>query len=642
METRACLPVVLIALLAPACGGGKDKTGVDVREDLRSREILADGIGGDLGGEVRTPDVEEGDLPPPAPSPYAFVLESAEDGIPGIDAVGRKGDLAIGNGRISAVIGGMDHSIWGPYGGGVLDFSAAGLDDGFEEVFSSAGFLRGVRAQTIEVTSDGSDGEAVIRVTGTDGPIPLVAAVVPTPPAGIEIVVEYAVRADSDCLEIRTSVTNPTDNEISAPVGDGLVFSEVGRTFGAEGGFDIDKIIAAGELDFIGSDVSTVSFLMAPSSGKHVTVALSEEELNVVTYGTLALDPGETRTVKRCLYAAPGRSIAVLDRYWEDRKMATVEVTGSVAIATPGYDFSLVALDMTTEDGGFFGAAQPDPEGNLSFRIPPGTYAVTVSGPGIETFEVPLEVPAGGEVEPLDLDPPDPGRIDARITGEDGQPVPARIMAYAGADAGLNAGRLALWPDIEGKATLFMAAGDYTIQGSRGPEWSYCRASVTVGAGEVVDAGCAIQRELDVTGWYPGDMHTHSEFSIDSQMRRHVRVASEMAEGMAIWVATEHDVFADYAPVVASLGLEGVILPSLGNEVSPVGRHFNGLGCTPKPEQLQKYFVVPWVSFTESGEVGGFLPAPAVWKSMHEDFGCRVVQINHPRDGQGYFDFVKY
>ncbi len=655
---------VLFVAMGSACGGGSGNAGgPDSSADIPQAELVGDGAGvSDATGDgVPTDSGLEDDTRVPS-GPYAFVLESEAEGLPGIDSVGRKGDLAIGNERIQAVIGGMDHSIWGPYGGGVLDFSAAGLDDGFEEVFASAGFLRGVRAKSIEVVSDGSDGEALIRVTGTDGPIPLVAAVVPTPPAGIEVVVEYALRADSDCLEIRTSVTNPTDLEKDAPVGDGLVFSEVGRTFGASGGFDVDKVISAGELDFIGSDVSTVSFLMTPPSGKHVTVALSEEELNVVTYETLQLDPGETRTAKRCLYAAPGRSIGVLERYWEDRNVKLVDVAGDMAIDTPGYDFSQVALDITDSEGGFFGAAQPDATGKIRFRVPEGSYSVTVSGPGLETYVVPLEVEEGpaegqsdrsGEVPGedrdrawqgvfFDLDPADPGRIDVQISGEDGNPVSARIMAFAGADADLHASRLGIWPDIQGKTTLFLPAGQYTFQGSRGPQWTYCRTNVDVSAGKVVQAACSIALELEVEGWYSGDMHTHSEFSIDSQVRRHVRVASELAEGMSFWVATEHDVFARYAPVVESLGLQGVILPCVGNEVSPVGRHFNGLGCTPKPEQLQRYFVVPWVSFTPEGEVAGFLPAPAVWKSMHEDFGCKVVQLNHPRGGQGYFDFAKY
>jgi hypothetical protein len=720
MNNLSLLLASFALLLIAACSGKDAPADPDLTSDLSALDGIGELGGGDGAGELRGDglpgDLDEGDASPIPLGPYAAVLQSAEDGIMGIDSVGRKGDLVIGNGKLVAVIGGMDHSIWGPYGGGVLDLSVPGGEDGFEEMFATAGFLRGVRASSIEVVSDGSNGEAMIRVTGKDGPVPLVAAVVPTPPAGIDVVVEYVLDTDSNCLEIRTTVTNPSGNPIKAPVGDGLVFSEVGRTFGAVGGFDIDKVIAAGDVDFLGSDVATVSYLMAPASGKSVTVALSEEELNAVTYETLSLDPGESRTSKRCLYAASGRSIAVLERYWEDRKIPTVDVAGSIDIKTPGYDFSQVALDVTDGNGGFFGSAQPDAEGMLRFRLPVGSYSVTVSGPGLETFVVPLDAvateegrrdangepqgngdlpqgeadaepqgkadlpqgEAGGEPqgngdlpqgeangEPqgkadlpqgeaggegdrawqgvlLELDPPDPGRIDVQIEDGEGKPVPSRIMAFPGADPGMDPPRLALRPDLEGKATLFLPAGEYTIQGSRGPEWSYCRAAVEVASGEAVKAGCSIARELDVAGWYPGDMHTHSEFSIDSQMRRHVRVASEMAEGMAFWVATEHDVFADYAPVVEALGLTGTILPSVGNEVSPVGRHFNGLGCTPSAEQKQKYFVVPWVSFTDDGEVAGFRPAPAVWKSMHEDFGCTVVQINHPRDGQGYFDFAKY
>jgi len=551
------------------------------------------------------------------------------------------GDLRIENERVSAVIGAADHAIWGPYGGGVLDLTAAGGEDYFEEQFPIAAFLRGVRVDSVEVASDGSDGQALIRVQGRDGPIPLIASVIPLPPAGLDVTVEYSLRADSDCLEISTTVTNGTDAAMDVPVGDGIVFSESGRTFGSGAGFQTDALVAQGEVAFLGADLPTVSYLMAPHPGGHMTVALLQEELNAVLYDSVSLAPGQSGTVKRCLYAAAGRSIQVLDRYWGDRGKTLMEVEGAVGVPTPGYDFLPVALEIR-RDGEFFGAAGPDSTGALRFALPVGKYNGVLTGPGMEPFDAVWEVPAGGTAGLLEIDPPAPGRVDVAVVDGEGAPVPARIMAQAGAEAPFNAARVALVPDIEGKATLFLPAGDYTVQGSHGPEWSYCRKSVTAVAGKTAAVTCPITRQLDVAGWIPGDCHTHSEYSIDSHLLREERVRADLAEGLRFWTSTDHDVFTDFAPVVKALGVEQLIMSSVGNEVSPVGRHFNGLGCTPPPEKMYKYFAVPWVGFDEDGEVTGFLPAPAVWQSMHEEFGCRIVQINHPRDGQGYFDFVHY
>ena len=636
-----------------ACGGGGGDGETDVKADVTDAlvpdslddtalDLQSDGVADVVpdGEDGMLPDVgEDTDTVDPL-APFAFTIQDPSELVPGHDAVGRIGDFRIGNSHIDAVIGGADHSIWGPYGGGVLDFTVAGGEDYFEEQFPIAGFLRGVRVNTIEVVKDGSDGEALIRITGTDGPIPLVAAMVPLPPVGADVTVEYALSSDSDCLEIRTSITNTTGKQALIEVGDGLVFSERGRTFGSGAGFNASMLVGQGSVDYLGTDLSSVSYMMAPDPGGAMAVVLSQEELNAVLYDSLDLAPGETGTVKRCLYASSGRSIRVLNNLWKNRGVELTEVTGSVDVATEGYDFSEVSVEMRTDDG-FQGAAMPNAAGELSFLLPSGTYTGTVTGPGVGPVETPLEVVSGTPAT-LEFDPEDPGRIDVSIVDPDGAPVPSRIMAQLGAEDNFNGGRVALIPDLQGKATIFLPAGEYTVQGTHGFEWSYCRKTVQLAAGESVTAECPIEQIMDYSGWIQGDLHTHSEHSIDSQMLREVRVTADIAEGLDFWASTEHDVFTDFAPTVEAMGVGDLIMSSRGNEVSPVGRHFNGLGCSPTPEQMYRYFEVPWVNFTEAGEVGGFLPCPAVWKSMHEDFNCRVVQINHPREGQGYFDFVHY
>jgi len=648
--------VLALALIGAGCGngdgGGKDAAGDTAGEGLTDTSAndtdvrAGEAKHGEIAAEVTGDGDGEGDgaggdqIEQPAGA-RAFVIESDVDLLPGRDAVGRVGDFRIENGKVSAVIGNSKHSIWGPYGGGVLDFTVAGGEDYFEEQFPTAGFLRGVRTESVVVASDGSDGEAIVRVTGRDGPIPLVASVVSPPPAGVEVVVEYVLRSDSDCLEIRTTVKNVSGKDISAPVGDGVVFSESGDTFGSGAGFNVGALLSQGSVDYLGSDLSTVSYLLAPLSGGEMSVALSEQELNVVFYGSLDLADGGSGTLSRCLYAVSGRSVGALERYWESRGLNLATVTAGIDLDTEGYDFGALRLEISRE-GEFSGAAGAVADGTMKFRVPGGKYSATLAGPGVDPLPTSWEASMGGTVGPLTLDPPDPARIDVQISDKEGKSLPARIIAQPGKDAAFGAPRVALVPNEEGKTALFLKAGEYTIQGTRGPEWSYCRTSVSGKPGEAVAASCSIQRELDVSGWVPADLHTHSEFSIDSHILRETRVRADIAEGLRFWSTTEHDVFSDFGPVVEALGVQDLIATSVGNEVSPVGRHFNGLGCSPEPEQMFKYFVVPWVGFDENGEVTGFKPSPEVWKSMHEDFHCRIVQVNHPRDGQGYLDFVHY
>ncbi|MBM4371702.1 MAG: CehA/McbA family metallohydrolase, partial [Deltaproteobacteria bacterium] len=97
--------------------------------------------------------------------------------------------------------------------------------------------------------------------------------------------------------------------------------------------------------------------------------------------------------------------------------------------------------------------------------------------------------------------------------------------------------------------------------------------------------------------------------------------------------------FADYRPIVAALGAEDLITASLGNEVSPIMYHFNCLGCT---AITGDYFEVAWMELSPEGEVVKGLDAPAVWEILREEFLATMIQINHPREGQGLFDHVGY
>jgi hypothetical protein len=644
----------MLVLLLGACGGSGGTGGRDLDPEDGIREADVDSRMGDLtetaGQDLANDVAEAGELLPETDAepdivtpllPRAFLVEDPSALLTGREAAGRVGDFRIENEHLIAIIGAPNHSRWGPYGGGILDLAPVGEEDFFEEHFSIAGLLRSVRVESIEVTHDGSDGTAVIRIQGRDGPIPLVAAVAPVPPANVEVVVEYILATGSDCLEVRTSMTNSGTQPISVPVGDAVVFSESGRTFGSGAGYDVPKLIQQDGIEFLGSEQQEVSFLLAPFPGRTMMVALLEQELSAVLYDPLELQPGQTGSVSRCFRTASGLSNAVLQQHWKGRNVPLGDVNGQVDIPTSGYDLTSLRLE-TRQEGQFFGAAKPDETGALRFQLPKGTYAGTLVGQGFQSVERDWSVQSGAATDLTPMVPPAPGRLDVTITDTDQKATPSRITVYQGADTAVDLPRVALAATLSGQRTFFLPAGEYTAQGSRGPEYSYCRGTASLLAGEVSVVSCEIQRELDNAGWVTADLHLHSEWSIDSQMLREERVAALAAEGIQFFASTEHDLFTNYAPVLQELGMDEPMVSSVGNEVSPVGRHFNGLGCSVTPEQLLVYFVVPWVSFTEAGEVGGPLTPPAIWKSMHEEFGCRVVQINHPRDGQGYLDFAGY
>ena len=63
------------------------------------------------------------------------------------------------------------------------------------------------------------------------------------------------------------------------------------------------------------------------------------------------------------------------------------------------------------------------------------------------------------------------------------------------------------------------------------------------------------QRVLETPGWISADLHVHAAPSDDSALPLAARVATYVAEGAEVLVATDHDVVTDYGPLIRELGL---------------------------------------------------------------------------------------
>ena len=584
-----------------------------------------------------TDTAEDADVASP-PTPRAWVVTSEDDLLTGREATGRVGDLRIENQHIVAIIGAPDHHMWGPFGGGILDLAVQGGEDRFQEAFSTAGFLRAVRAETVEVAADGVEGDAVVRVKGTDGAIPLVDLIAKTTPVGLDVTVEYILPEDSPCLEIHTTATNPTDEAVMVALGDGFIWSESGHVFGPGSGYSTEGLLAQGPVKYLGADQPGLTHLLTPLGGASVSVALLEDELSLLSYEMRSLEPGESAEIRRCVYASPGRSLVPLAIHWEEIGQATSPASGSVEIATSGYDMEQAWIEVYRDDA-FLGSTSPDQDGEFTFQAPPGAYRGLLRGEGLPETEVEWTMVKDEPVDGIVFAPVAPSRIDALITGEDGATIPGRVTVQPGPDAAIHGTHYAVVPTLDGAATIYLPSGTWTITGSLGPQWGLCKGDVTVAEGETETFTCAIEPQIDADGWIPGDLHVHSEFSIDSNMPREERVKALVTEGVRFFAGTEHDIFVDYRPIVEAMGASDLLTASLGNEVSPLMAHFNCLGCE---YTIGTYFEVEWMELSPEGEVIRPLYAPEIWALMKNDFAATMVQLNHPRASQGFFDFIGY
>jgi len=631
---RCLLSTLLILSLAACSTVGDDQPDVVPQDTTAPEDAAVDVLDEELPPGVDTLDP---DVPPPLQK-RAWVVASEDDLLDGREATGRIGDLRIENEHLVAIIGAPDHHMWGPFGGGILDLAVQGEGDRFQEAFSTAGFLRAVRAESVEVVADGTEGDAVIRVTGTDGAVPLVDLVMGTTPVGLDVTVEYTLPAAAPCLEIHTVATNPTDGDVMVALGDGIIWSETGRVFGPGAGYSPEGILSEGPVGYLGADQPGLTHLLTPLNGASVSVALLEDELSLLSYEMRTLAPGESAEVRRCIYASPGRSLTPLAIHWEAKGQATSPVSGVVTVATEGYDLTQAWIEIYRDEE-FLGSTAPHADGLVSFVAPPGAYRGVLLGEGIAETELQWTVTKDEPLDGLEWAPEAPARLDAMISGPEGATIPARITIQTGPDAPHHAHQVSVVPTLEGAATIFLPAGTWTVTGSRGPQWSFCRGDVTIADGETGTFTCDIEPLLPAEGWISGDLHVHSEFSIDSNMPRDLRVKTLIAEGVRFFAATEHDVFVDYRPFIEAMGVGDLLTASLGNEVSPLMAHFNCLGCE---FSEGTYFEVEWMELDPDGEVVRPLWGPEVWALMKDAFAATMVQINHPRQSQGYFDFVGY
>ena len=74
------------------------------------------------------------------------------------------------------------------------------------------------------------------------------------------------------------------------------------------------------------------------------------------------------------------------------------------------------------------------------------------------------------------------------------------------------------------------------------------------GAGNAPHVTFELKRAVDLKGLLCVDLHQHASPSPDSAVSLRDRAASNLAEGLEVMVATDHNYFADWKPALAALG----------------------------------------------------------------------------------------
>lgn len=134
---------------------------------------------------------------------------------------------------------------------------------------------------------------------------------------------------------------------------------------------------------------------------------------------------------------------------------------------------------------------------------------------------------------------------------------------------------------LRGDADIRVPAGTYDVWVSHGPEWDTARERVAIAAGAEAEVHTRLRHVIDTPGWISADLHVHSAASLDSRVPMRDRVFQFVADGVDLIVSTDHNVIADYAPVIAELGVSDLLASSTGDEITT--KQWGHFGAFPLP-----------------------------------------------------------
>lgn len=186
---------------------------------------------------------------------------------------------------------------------------------------------------------------------------------------------------------------------------------------------------------------------------------------------------------------------------------------------------------------------------------------------------------------------------------------------------------------LTGQGVSRVPDGTYDVYVSRGPEWEmFTERGVRVGSVQAKIAA-KLRHVVDTKGWLSGDFHVHAASSFDSRVPMSARVYEFISDGVDMIVSTDHNVIADYEPIIEDLGVRKLLLSAMGDEITTSG--WGHYGAFPLP-------------FDEGAPGGGAVRtrrrAPAdIFRDVREDAPDALIDVHHPRFDRrmGYFEVGK-
>ncbi len=328
-----------------------------------------------------------------------------------------------------------------------------------------------------------------------------------------------------------------------------------------------------------------------------------------------------------------------------DASSITDQLLSEETLVLGSVDNADSAIHILQENGAPLTHIVPNEEGHFSFRAPAGTYTLKVLGHGsrqtsrdikvtstdqnLGLIKLPraarLMLPQGHAMRLVfvginDTQNPDFSNqlTEASVAFDDHIEIRERNSAifFAGVDSDLK--------------EVSLAAGDYRIYASKGPEFSLEQTEIKLAVGEkrILNINTP-RRVLNTPSFIASDLHVHSGLSFDNTFAETERVRTFVAEHGEVMVASEHDLPTDYTPHIKTMGVSDKmvsisaveITSLLPNATNPyTGGHINAFPVEPRPKEYRNGMIAH-----EGKRIRDVL------HSLRQQHGDPVVQLNHPR-----------
>ncbi len=642
--------LVLALAFSPACGEDSSSNNGTTPSDAGSTASDASTADTDLDASVVLEPVEprtkalvtpnpaapRQGLPPadlPESAARAFAVTGDDHGFTGIWSHCKDGDVRLVNSQIDVCIAGTKSNRFELFtGGAIVDVRRVGYEgDELFDVHKPRADFNVQRAETVEVVRDGTEGgPAIVRVTGFDVPVAYIVGALGDAvfrSRKLSMVTEYRLFPDSSVVEIYTESTNASGGNRTYPLGDWTSFGDGVNVFRPTDGFDKEG----------GSDFRWVAgFAENRAYGVVTEEPIFAEQITVIDIPWVVSTNGRETTVDGEV-RSHFRWFVVGDRDAESIRLAA-EALGSEELSESTQTIRLVdsagnplagRMVEIRQAGIPLTALVTDETGRADFRADSGDYQVIAQVlPGEPPYD---ELHSfGGETE-----------VELAQAGT----IKINVDASAGGSTG-TAGVTLFGPGrvdgatLHGEGSWNVAPGTWRVVVQRGPEWSHQAQDVTVAAGETVEVDVVLTPELDTENWISADFHQHMEPSIDSEVRIADRVLDNAAYGLDFAAPTDHEAVTDLAPYIAELGLENELGTFPGVEISPTVAH---MGIYPLPYDADERGrgSIPLAVLDENGDpVRNTIPEIIeIARGLPSD---PIIQINHGRDGSGFFRAARF